>query len=245
MRLLRRLASVALAACLLGGAAPARAALGDDAALLRLTTVSLEAEGEVKAEPDQASISFGVQTQAATAAGAMRDNRTRMSAVLAALKTAGVEGKDVQTSSLRLNGQYAYVANQPPKLTGYQAVNQVTITVRDLAKLGSTVDAVTAAGVNEIGGIDFGLADPATTQDEARRRAVKLLAARAALYAEASGLKLGRLITLSEGGAEPSPIRPVVFGVNAAMRMKESPTPVEPGELTVRVSVQATYELTR
>ena len=135
MRLLRRLASVALAACLLGGAAPARAAPGDDTALLRLTTVSLEAEGEVKAEPDQASISFGVQTQAATAAGAMRDNRTRISAVLAALKTAGVEGKDVQTSSLRLNGQYAYVANQPPKLTGYQAVNQVTITVRDLAKL--------------------------------------------------------------------------------------------------------------
>jgi uncharacterized protein YggE len=198
----------------------------------------------VKVEPDQASLTFGVQTQGLTAADAVSQNRARMASSLAAMKAAGLEGKDVQTSSLDLTGQYAYAQDQPPRLTGYQASNQVTIVVRDLARLGAIVDAVTAAGINQINGVAFGLADPKATEDEARRRAVKMLASRAKLYAEATGMKLGRLITLTEGGGYRPPVVHKTFEA-AAMRVREAPTPIEPGQLTVQIEVSATYELIR
>ncbi len=241
----RLLAAAALAAPLLLVAPATEAAQADDAALLRLTTLNIQADGEVKVEPDQATITFGVQTQGKTAAEAMRLNRAKMAASLTALKTAGIEGKDVQTSSLNLNGQYSYEPNKSPTLTGYQAVNQVTITVRDLTKLGTTIDAVTSAGINQVNGIDFGLSDPKTAEDEARRRAVKMLAARADLYAAAAGMRIGRLINLSEGGDyQPPALRHVGFA-DARVKMAEATTPVEPGQLTVRIEVSATYELAK
>lgn len=238
----RRLLAAAAFAPLLA-AAPMAAHAGDG--LLNLTTLNISADGEVKAAPDQATVSFGVQTQGKTAAEAMRQNRERMATSIAALKAAGVEPKDIQTSALNLNGQYAYEPNQPPKLTGYQAVNQVTVTVRDLTKLGATVDAVTAAGGNQVNGIDFGLSNGKPYEDDARRAAVKTLSARAELYAAAAGLKLGRLINLSEGGGyQPAPLRRVGFA-DAALKSAAVNTPVEPGQLTVRIEVSATYELTK
>lgn len=230
-------------------AAPAPASqvvtAGDETSLLRITTLNISADGQTKVEPDQATITFGVQTQEKTAAEAMAANRTKMTATLAALKAAGIAAKDVQTSNLNLNGQYTYEPNQQPKLTGYQAVNQVTVIVRDLAKLGVTVDAVTGAGVNQINGIEFGLSDPKPYEDEARKQAVKALAARAQLYADAAGLKLGRLINLSEaGGYQPAPVRVMAFA-DARVKMAAPNTPVEPGQLTVRIDVSAVYELVK
>ncbi len=246
--------SILLAALLLAplplaahaAAAPAQmAAASEETSLPRLTTLSISADGEVKGAPDQATVTFGVQTQEKTAAQAMAANRTKMTATLAALKAAGIAAKDVQTSNLNLNGQYTYEPNQPPKLTGYQAVNQVTVIVRDLTKLGVTVDAVTGAGVNQINGIEFGLSDPKPYEDDARRQAVKALTARAQLYADAAGLKLGRLINLSEGGGyQPAPIRAVAFA-DARVKMAAPTTPVEPGQLTVRIEVSAVYELVK
>jgi uncharacterized protein YggE len=96
------------------------------------TTLSLQAEGEVKAAPDMASITLGVSTQAPTAADALRRNADQMSAILAALRGQGLAEQDIQTSNLSLGAQYAYPQNQPPKLTGYEASNAVTVTVRDL-----------------------------------------------------------------------------------------------------------------
>ncbi len=234
----------ALAALLLAAPLGAHAAPADDAVLLHMTTVNLQATGEVKADPDQASLTFGVQTQATTAAEAMRLNRVKMASSLAALKSGGIDGKDVQTSSLTLGAQYAYAPNQPPRLTGYQASNQVTVVVHDLGRLGAIIDAVTAAGINQINGIEFGLADPRASEDEARRRAVKALAARAALYADASGLKLGRLVTLTEGGGYQPPVLRKTFAA-VAMRNAEAPTPIEPGKLILSIDVSATYELVR
>jgi uncharacterized protein YggE len=210
----------------------------------RTATLDLQVEGEVKTAPDQAAVSFGVQTLGKTAADAMAANRDRMGATIAALKASGVEAKDIQTSALNLNGQYVYEANLPPRLTGFQAVNQVTVIVRDLTRLGATVDAVTGSGANQINGIDFGLSDPRAAEDGARRAAVRTARARAELYAEAAGMKLGRLVNLSEtGGYQPSPMRRVGFA-DAALKAAPS-TPVEPGQLAVRIEVSAIYELIR
>ena len=240
---MKRLALILAAGAVLAGspavAAFAHAADGD--AVFKATTLNLSAFGETRVAPDQATITLGVSTQGATASEAMAANRTRMNATVAALKTRGVEARDIQTSGLNLNAQYTYVQNQPPKLNGYQASNMVTITVRDLAKLGGTVDAVVQAGANEINGISFGLSDPQAAEDQARRTAVKALAAKAALYADASGYRLARLVTLSEGGGY-TPQPPRVFAM-AKMASAPAPTDVEPGELRVRIDVTGTYEL--
>lgn len=202
--------------------------------------LSLSAFGEVKVAPDMASITTGVSTEALTAAEAMRLNREKMSAVVAALRRQGVEQKDIQTSGLNLSPQYTYRDNQPPVLRGYQASNQVSVTVYQLDRLGAVVDAVVASGANQINGVSFGIRDPQAAEDNARREAVRRLRAKADLYAQATGMRIAGLKSLSEGGGY-SPPQPM-FRAMAANVVADS-TPVEPGELTVRIDIQGVYEL--
>jgi uncharacterized protein YggE len=237
--------ALALTALLATTAAPAlalaQAAPADRA--FEATTLNLSAGGEVKATPDQAVITLGVQTKAATAAEAMAGDAAQMNQVMAALRRAGLTDRDIQTSNISLNAQYDYQQNQPPRLTGYMASNDVTITVNDLKRVGATLDAVVSAGANQINGISFGLKDPAAAEDAARRAAVVALRAKADLYAQATGYKVTRLINLSEGGGYvASP--PRVFAMAKAMP-GGAPTPVSAGELTVRIDVTGIYELGR
>jgi len=207
------------------------------------TTLSLDAEGKVEVQPDMAEITLGVTTEAPTAAAAMQANAQRMAAVIAALKARGLAPRDIRTSGLNLNPQYRYVENQPPQLTGYQAANQVTVTVRDLARLGPAVDASVSAGANQVNGISFDLADRTAAEDAARLAAVKALSAKAELYARATGHRILRLVSLSEGAAAP-PMQPMPMIAMTAQRFAKADTPVSPGAMTVRVQVSGLYELT-
>ena len=240
--LISRTASLALAGALLASAAALPAYAADDAAF-RATTLNLSASGESKVAPDLATITLGVQTDGATAAGAMGANAVQMNKVIAALKKAGIAERDIQTSNLSVNPQYVYVENNPPKLNGYQANNQVTIQVRDLTKLGQTVDATVNAGATNVGGISFGLQDPLAAENQARLDAVKALQAKADLYARATGYKIVRLVSLGEGGGY-TPQPPMPMYAMARMDKVES-SPVSAGELKVRVDVSATYELAK
>jgi uncharacterized protein YggE len=232
-----------------GATAAAQPAPMEGDAAFRATTLTLSSYGETRAAPDQASISMGVTTQGATAAAALAANRTRMSAVVSAIRAQGVAERDIQTSGLDVSPQYTYPAERPgvergpPRITGYQVSNQVTVLVRDLSKLGPAVDAVVGAGANGINGISFGLQNADARADEARRQAVANVTRKAELYAQAAGLRLVRLVTLSEsGGYTPRP--PVVMMRMSADAAAES-TPVQPGEVGVRVDVTAVYELAR
>jgi hypothetical protein len=232
---------IALAAlALLAGAPPALAAEPPaSGAASRPTTLTLSAAGEVQAAPDTARITLGVSVQAPDAAAAMRLSAARMAQVLAALKQQGLPERDIQTSDIGLNPQYVYDQGQPPKLTGYEARNDVILTVDDLGRLGPVLDAASAAGAAEIRGISFGFKAPKTAEDEARRRAVKALTAKAELYAQAEGLHLVRLQSLAEtGGYQPGPPQPMF-----ARAMAAPATPVEAGQLSVRVEVSAVYEM--
>ncbi|MES2035952.1 MAG: SIMPL domain-containing protein [Pseudomonadota bacterium] len=212
--------------------------------LFRATTLNLSAFGETRTRPDQATITLGVTAEAPTAAEAMRLNATKMNQVIAALKKGGIADRDLQTSGLSLNPQYVYQENLPPKLTGYQAVNQVTIVVRDLAKLGQAVDASVNAGATNVAGISFGLQNADAAEDAARLDAVKALQAKADLYARATGYRVARLVSLSEGGGyAPQPPMPVM--AYARMEKAADSTPVEAGELKVRIDVSATFELVK
>jgi uncharacterized protein YggE len=223
-------------------AAPTLAQMGPDPAFAA-TTLSLSASGEVKAAPDMASITLGVDTSAGSAAQAMSANAERMARVIAALKGAGVAENDLRTSALSLSPQTVYEEGHPPRLTGYQASNQLTVTVRDLARLGPVADAVVAAGATNVGSISFGLVDPLAAETSARLAAVKALQDKAALYARAAGYRVVRLVNLSEGAPDESGPRPM--GPLMAMRAKAAPTPVEAGDLDIQVDVTGLFELGR
>ncbi|MBO9544388.1 SIMPL domain-containing protein [Caulobacter sp.] len=245
----RRLTSMALpaligGALLMGAAAPALAQSSTEAAF-KATTFSLSAYGETRVAPDMATINLGVQTEATSASSALKANGERMNQVMAALKKAGVAERDIQTSNLNINAQYAYEQNQPPRLTGYQASNQVTITVRDLSKLGATVDATVNAGTNTVNGISFGLINPQAAEDAARLEAVKALQAKAELYGRATGYKTVRLVNLSEGGGYMPAPPPVPMMAFAGKREMADSTSIAGGELKVRIDVSAVYEVSK
>lgn len=239
--------AAAVSALILAGsatAASAQTATASDAAF-RATTLNLSAYGQSRTAPDKATISLGVQTTAATAADAIRQNAERMNRVIEALKKGGIASKDIQTSGLNLNPQYVYQENLPPRLTGYQASNTVTVTVHDLTRVGQAVDATVNAGADTVGGVSFGLEDSTEAENAARLKAVSALQAKANLYAQAMGYRIARLVTLNEGSsyAAPPPAPPVPM--MAARAESYAKTTVEPGEMNVRVDVSATYELTR
>ncbi|MDB5477094.1 MAG: hypothetical protein JWP49_2605 [Phenylobacterium sp.] len=212
-------------------------------ARFQATTLNLSAYGDVMATPDMATITLGVQTEAATAAQALAANAEQMTRVMAALKRAGLADRDIRTSQLNVNPKYLYEQNQPPRLTGYEASNQVTVIARDLRRLGQTVDAAVGAGATNVGGISFGLIDPTAAEDAARLVAVRALQAKAELYARAVGHPIARLVNLTEG-ASYSPPQPVEMMMTASKRMA-APTPVSPGEMQVRIQVSGVYELAR
>jgi uncharacterized protein YggE len=204
------------------------------------STLSLSANGEVSAAPDMATINFAVVTQGNTASDAMKANNVRMNAVMASLKSAGIAAKDIQTSNLNLNPQYDYTDGQAPKLTGYQAQNQVTVRINDLSQTGPVIDAVIKAGINQVNAINFGLKNDEAMTDQARQAAVATLLKRANLYAAATGMKVKRIISIQEGGPVYNQPQPMMF---ARAKAADASTPVSSGELQLSVNVSATFEL--
>jgi uncharacterized protein len=228
------LAAAAVAAPVMADAQVAQQAISG-------TRLDVTARGEVRRVPDIAVISSGVVTNAADAAGAMQENASRMSRVLAALKKAGVADKDISTSSISLSPQYRYVENQAPVIIGYQASNQVTIRFRDIAKSGTILDTLVKQGANQINGPSMMLDKPETAQDEARIEAIKAARARAELYAGATGMKVKRIVSISE--SEGYSGGPVPIMVTARMADASAKTEVMPGEQGVGVTVSVVFEL--
>jgi len=160
--------------------------------------------------------------------------------VIAALRAAGIPGTDIQTSTLAVSPQYAYAQGAAPRLTGYQATNEVTVTTQDLAHLGRLVDAAAAAGATNVGQISLGLKNRGSAANFARLAAVKDLDDKAQIFADAAGYHIRRLVNLSEATTEaPSP-RPMMAMARMAA---ETPTPVETGMIVVSVDVSGEFEL--
>ncbi len=206
------------------------------------TLLSVSAQAEAKRVPDVATISVGVVTQAADANAAMRDNATQMDKVMAAIKAAGIAERDIQTSGINVNPEYRYAENQPPTITGYQASNTVSLKVRDVGKLGKVLDALVASGANQINGPAFEIDEPEAVYDEARRAALEKAQRRAQMYAKTLGLRVRRIVSISEGaGFQP----PMPIMAMARMKKAQADTAVSPGETTLTASLDVVFELGR
>ena len=212
------------------------------------TLLAVSAEGRSTRTPDLAGFSAGVTTQGKTAGAAMAANAAAMSKVIAELKKAGIADKDIQTSSINLNPIYGQPVIDPqgqmiqePRIVGYQANNTVSVKQRDLKGFGKVLDALVAAGANQINGPSFQMDKPELALDEARTNAMKAARARAELYAKAAGLRVVRILTISEGGGYQPPM-PVMFA-KSEMAGDAASTPISAGQVEAQVSVAVQFEL--
>jgi len=233
-----------LAALMLGAASLSMPAAAQQASITQTiagTRLDVTATGEVTRVPDVAIITAGVVSRSATATAALQDAANRMAKVLAALKRAGVADRDLQTSNVSLNPEYRYPQNESPQLTGYTATNQLTVRFRDIAASGKILDALVSQGANQINGPNLTIDKPEAALDEARANAVAIGRARAEAYARSLGLRVVRIVAVSESGgyAVPPPMPPVVM----MARMEAQSTKIEPGEQKLQVSLAMTFEL--
>ncbi|MGN6497016.1 MAG: SIMPL domain-containing protein [Tsuneonella sp.] len=229
------------------------------------SVLTVTGEGKSFREPDLAVFSAGVTTQASTAGEALAQNSRAMEQVIASLKRAGIAERDIQTSNLSINPVYSdpnrdammaarttgqpYVAPPPeqqvPRIIGYSANNTVSVRQRKLGDYGKVIDTLASAGANQINGPSFQMDDPEPALNEARRDAMKAAREKAQLYADAAGLKIVRIMTISEGGGYFGP-PPKVFARAAgsvAAPPPPPPAPVQPGEMQMTASVSVQYEL--
>lgn len=202
-------------------------------------TITVTGEASVQARPDVAVIELGVTQEAGTAKAAFDAAAAAMRKVTEALAAAGVAERDRQTSTISIFPRYAESApGMAPSVAGYSARSTVTIRARTIGDTGSLLDAATAAGANEIGGISFSVGNDGALRDEARVGAVKEARRKAELFAGAAGVELGDVVTIAEQGDNP-PMRPMMKFAAAA----DSGMPVEPGEIEIAESITVTFAL--
>lgn len=240
----RRSSLVALSLAL--AAAAPLAARAQEAAKPREATIVVTGEGTAEMAPDMALIDLGVVKDAKTAREALDANSAAMTEILAALKDAGIEDRDLQTSGFSINPQYQYPQsstgeNPPPVLLGFQVANSVTLRVRDLAKLGEILDKAVTLGANQGGGIRFVNDKPDTAVSAARKKAVENAMAKAKELTDAAGVGLGRVLEISETSyrAEPMPMMRAMAKDYAAA----GAVPVAAGENSYSVVVNVTFAL--
>lgn len=207
--------------------------------------VGLSVTESVDAAPDMATVGTGVQTRALTAREAMQKNAQAMDRLIAAILKSGVARKDIQTSGINLNPQYDYTnrtGSQGPRFVGYEASNQLTVKLRKIDTVGDIIDAMVAAGATNINGPSFGIADEAPLLTAAREKAIRTAAARAQFYAAQTGYRSARLVSISETGQFSPPVPMPMMRAQAA---EAASTKVEPGQLSMSVTLSFQYVLER
>lgn len=241
MRLLPALAIVMIAAF-----APLHANAED-----KKPTLSLSAEGVVSASPDMAIITIGSVTQAEDAVSALEENTKSTSAFINALKAAGIEGKDLQTSNFSIEPQIVYPKTrlkssqsrpERPTIVGYTVRNMVTVRIRDLKLIGSVLNEAVTLGANSINGPRFDVEDPAALQAEARKKAMEMAIVKAQDYASAAGITLGAITQITEqGGFQPQSEMMMM----ARSSMAADAVPVEAGSVSYNATVSVEWSISQ
>ncbi len=209
------------------------------------STIQVTGESTVQARPDQAELSLGVTTQAASGQAAASQNARKVDAVLGALRKALGSSAEIKTLSYSLSPDYRYPKEGgQPTIAGYTASNIVQVKVSDLAQVGNAIDAATQSGANQVQSLRFTLKDEQAAQTQALREAATRAKAKSDALASALGVKVARILRVDEGGQPPRPI----YAEAMAMRAKDMAavsTPVEAGTIEIHATVSLTVEIAR
>ena len=202
--------------------------------------ISVTGEASISVPPDIAFVDAGVATDAKTAHEASEANNVAMGKVMAALKSASVDSRDIQTSRLSLQPQYAPNRSGPSPIVGYRASNRVTVRIHDVTKVANVIDALVGAGANDIGNVNFEVSQASKLLDDAREKAVADARRKAEIYAKAAGVTLGAPLDITEGGTPAPMFRSKMV---AAAPMAVAGTPIAQGEETLSVSISVTWAI--
>lgn len=204
-------------------------------------------QGSVDVAPDMAMLGLTVTREAETARKALDANSAAMKDVLDAMKAEGIKARDLQTSGFSIQPKYFYPqqkssgTREPPQIIGYTVRNSLNVRVRDIGSLGQILDKSVTLGVNEGGNISFTNDDPSAAITEARILAMKDALTKANTLAEAGGVKVGKLLEISEQSFNPRPMQ--MARAERSMAMSADAVPVATGENTYRVSVNVTFAI--
>lgn len=230
-----------LAVALLGGATAAGSAQEPGAAAAE-RVIEVVGVGEVRLAPDEAQISFAVETFGETARAAGEENARVMERVIAALVASGVGRDDVETQNYSLHPEYVHEGRgAEPRVRGYRASNQVVLTTRSLGRVGALMDVALTAGANRMGGVRFSVSDADAATAEALAQAVTRARASAVTIAAALGVRLGPVVKASTSTAPPPPAHRMERMDIAAQGAPA--TPISPAEQTVRASVSLSFAI--
>ena len=233
-----------LAACL-----PMTAQAAEVQIVTQNPVIELSVYEQIEVEPDTATVSTGVQTDADTAVEALRRNSAEMERLVAMIRALGIPARDIQTSRISLNPRYDYNnrGDRPPRYLGYSASNQVTVKLRDIDRVGEILDAMVTAGATNINGPYFSIEDDEAAKEQARRNALERGRAQAEEYARLAGYTGVRLLQVAEAirGSRVPMAQDEAIVVTGSRGFAAPPPPVAPGMVSSGVGISLTYEMTR
>lgn len=201
----------------------------------QLEGITVNGVGTVESVPDEAQMSFGVQTEASTSREALARNSEQMERVLAALRSAGVADEDVQTQDVSVWPKYDTTGQAGQ---GYTARNSVTVTIHELDRAGAVIDAATRAGANEVSGPMLSSSGREKLEAQALEAAVDNARKKAEALAKAAGVGLGRVTAIVEGGGTPGPVM-----LEAGRASADKAVPIQPGQEEVQATVTITFSI--
>ncbi|HXF43955.1 MAG TPA: SIMPL domain-containing protein [Candidatus Paceibacterota bacterium] len=217
-------------------------------------TFSAQAEGKAIAIPDIAQFSFSVITEGGKdIASIQKQNTKKMNDVIDFVKSEGVDSKDIKTTGYSVEPRYQnYTCNTsdiesgrfcpPPEIVGYTVRQNVSVKIRDFAKIGGILSGVVQKGANSVSGVSFSLDDPTAVQAEARAKAIEKAKAKAAELARAGGFRIGRLVSINDGGFY-YPVYERAFGMGGDGATKLPVPTIESGSQEIVVNVSLVYEI--
>ena len=203
-------------------------------------TISVTGNGSATSPPDMATINTGVVTQGKNAADAMKANNEIMAKLMAALKAQKIPAKDIQTSDFSVSPQYSRDdrGRTQQEIVGYRVSNQVRVVIRNLPELGTVLDTLVSTGSNRVSGISFGITDSDGILNEARNNAIADARSKAKLYAQALGIKVGKVVSVSESSVIAP--RPQFF---ARAAMADSAVPIASGEQELTATIDVVFAI--
>ena len=232
--------AIVLVALILGACSPT--VVANPAAPVR--TMSVNGVGQIFLSPDIAYIYIGVHTEKDTAAEAVAANNDETQRVIEALKKAGVDANDIRTTNFSIWPNQQYSPDGQPIGVRYVVDNSVYVTVRKLDNLGDLLDSAVAAGANSINSIQFDVADKTEALKQARDEAIKDAKSQAQELADASGVKLGEIQTISFYDTMPTPyVDTYGKGGGGGAMEAAAAVPIQPGQLTMTVTVSMSYAI--
>lgn len=221
-----------------------QSAYAQAAATAEPATITVSGVGEIMVAPDIVTASFTVSTTYVEPATALVRNNATTEAVITAIKAQGVAEVDVRTSNFSVWPNTSWMDNAP-RVENYTASNTITVTIRDIDDVGDILGAATAAGATSTGGVQFGITDSSAAYNQALALAVESATGKAEAIAEASGGRLGAVISVTENWGHNAPVARSA-GIVAEMSMSMDDgfsVPVQAGELSVRANVQVVFAL--